>query len=286
MKMLCILFILITGQLEASTLKVHDIVAPDHFDSNYLIFLSNGEILELSSDKADVLEELYWAKDTNSVIDIEILKSSKKSLNQRSIIKNVKFVSNEIVSHESFNIIDPIPTPTNGYAFTQFESTAQVNGMFNTMTKRTRSKSQCYNRAHIWIYELHQRFNSPNFGKMWIFFTRRYIKEYRYKWWFHIAPFTYAKDNDKELVLDRSYFKGAADYQTWTNFFMKNNAQCKFVEYYSQYNENQQSEYCYLIKSSMYYYQPYQIENLEKGEEERTQFKSSELVQARRNAIY
>ena len=139
--------------------------------------------------------------------------------------------------------------------------------MFATMRRGIRNRSQCYNRAHVWAWELNKKvYNDRKIqvGKIWLFFTRKYIREYRYKWWFHVSPFV---DVNSELrVMDRKFTKGPLPEKTWTDIFIYSKQRCTEVYKYSDYRDHQFATHCYVIKSSLYYWQPYQVDNVERAD--------------------
>lgn len=159
---------------------------------------------------------------------------------------------------------------------------ATAQSYFNSMDSRTKSESQCYNRAHGWAYDL-WRTRSLNSMKLFLFFTSKYIRAYRYHWWFHVTPMTYI--GGVEHTLDRSFTRGPIQVKTWTNIFMKNDAQCRSVSYYSHYRRNQNAEWCYLIRASQYYRTPSDLELYERNGRTETKWITSELRQARRQAF-
>jgi hypothetical protein len=182
------------------------------------------------------------------------------------------------------------PTPIDNFHMSTLSSMKEATKLFKTQKSRTRNRSQCYNRAHVWTYELSKRLTEQSNerfkpGKVWMFFTKKYIREFRYRWWFHVTPTTKVRGAHEDIALDRTYTKQPTPLTDWKNLFIKNRAFCPTVKYYSSYRKNQWSHYCYLIKSSMYYWQPFNIENLEKGKKEKTEWKRYELKRAYRNAL-
>lgn len=99
---------------------------------------------------------------------------------------------------------------------------------------------------------------------MWIFFSAKYIKDYDYKWWFHVAPYVEVASEVEPVVLDREFSRRPQRLTEWKNVYMKNNARCLETQNYTTYEDNKWNEWCFLIKSSMYYWQPYNLENLDK----------------------
>lgn len=142
----------------------------------------------------------------------------------------------------------------------------QAQTLFNTMDNATKDESQCYNRAHGWAYDMFTQYNIYSI-KIFIFYTKRYIREYDYKWWFHTTPGVLLSTNQgiTEMVMDRSFTTGPVTVKGWTDIFMKNGAFCPTVNRYSDYEQHQEDQYCYLMKASMYYRQPIDMKNLEDG---------------------
>lgn len=165
-------------------------------------------------------------------------------------------------------------------------SESEADKIFSNMRGKPRWRSQCYNRAHVWAYEEFQR-RGTKLKKTFIFFTNRYIRNYRYKWWFHVAPSTLVSDgvSKKELVLDWSYFDGPTETEEWTKYFIYSGSSCPTVQKYSHYENNQEKEDCYLLKTSMYFWQPLDIEAYEKTGVEKTDFISGEVNRAYRQAF-
>lgn len=178
---------------------------------------------------------------------------------------------------------DEVAIADAGYLPTTFSSRADAQSAFNSMDGRTKSDSQCYNRAHMWTYDL-QRTRGIQSMKLFLFFTRRYIRGYNYKWWFHVTPLTYVSGYG-EQTMDRSFTRGPLNVRTWTNIFMRNDAQCRSVSSYSQYANHQEEEWCYLIRMPMYYRQPIDVQQYESRGRVLTGWSSYELRQARRQAF-
>ncbi|HXH76267.1 MAG TPA: protein-glutamine glutaminase family protein [Bacteriovoracaceae bacterium] len=155
-------------------------------------------------------------------------------------------------------------------------SSAQT--IFSRMKRGWQYDSQCYNRAHVWAYEEFKRSTFKS-QKLFLFFTSRYIRNYRYKWWFHVSPMALVRESGviKRRVLDRRYTSGPRYVKTWTDQFIASKRSCPIVARYSQYRNNQETQDCYLIPVSQYYWQPRDIENYEKTGYEKTSFIQSEV---------
>ena len=282
-----ILILCLCASAFSMRVAVKELLPPDSFSENYLVLVSSGEVLELSPSEAETLSDINWAIENNEQVEIDVKESRVKSNFNRSTIETTRLISLREETDEE-NLDDYIPTPLDNYNVASAVNTNVIKQMFLFLRKDLNPDSQCYNRAQIWVHDLATKFlpnRTINLGKMWLFFTKRYIREFNYKWWFHVSPYTYLKGDPSEIMLDRTYHHSPRRFTRWKNMFMKNNAPCTEVKYYSHYNNNQEAAYCYTIKSSMYYYQPYQIENLEKGHKQRRGFLQNELELAYKDAL-
>jgi hypothetical protein len=269
--------------------KIHEIIYPDNIESYYLILTKDGNVYELDKGENNLIDLVYDALSSNLDIKIQISDFYINDLTQtREKILDISLISYDLETSQVFRK-NSIPTPIDNYQVTNVSSISNAESLFQTQNSNTRWRSQCYSRAHVWAYELSKNNSTQdktfNVGKVWMFFTRRYIKEYRYKWWFHVTPFIYTDDNEEEVILDREFTRNPQTLTDWKNIFISNHAPCPVVEYYSDYKDNQWSNYCYHIKSSMYYWQPYNIENLEKGSAEKKEWVNSELRRAYSNGM-
>lgn len=273
-----------------------EVVDVEQMGSEHVLFAGDGQIYRLHSEK-DIADAIN-AKELGLKVTIELDETynTTELLEQRNNIIDIRLTS-EATMQSLFNSIataDPFAFQQKDYSaadlfssyISDFDSEYEVESLFRTMRTDLRSKSQCYNRAHVWSYELHRRRHNGRriqTGKMWLFFTRRYIRDYDYKWWFHIAP--YLNVQGQPRVIDRTFAYNPQDERTWTNMFMQNNAACRQVTKYTDYRNNQNSAYCYTIKTSVFYWQPWQIEGLEKNGQVRNGWHSYEVRKAYKNAV-
>jgi len=165
-------------------------------------------------------------------------------------------------------------------------SLVTAQNVFQGMRRDYQNQSQCYNRAHIWTYEAFKR-NALRSNKLFLFFTTRYIRKYNFYWWFHVTPMAYVGGTTQPFwrTLDRRYTSGPLSTKTWTDIFMRNDALCPVVSTYSRYRNHQQEQDCYLIPTSMYFWQPYDIQRQESTGYVKTQFFSSQINAAYQEAF-
>jgi Glutaminase len=173
-----------------------------------------------------------------------------------SEIKNaLRFLSEK---KSKMHLFSPISEET--YEPTILQSLDDARKLFLT-SQYVDKESQCYNRAHVWTYEWYSNY-FINSNKTWLFFTRKYIRKFKFEWWFHVSPSVKVLEGEvaKEKIMDVKYSRGPLDLRTWTDIFMRNDAPCPRVKTYSDYANYPESSWCFTMRTSMYYYQPADIE--------------------------
>ena len=206
-----------------------------------------------------------------------IKNSNLKSMNKfdQAQLKG-KWVDVTINENHELEHLKVIPTPMekglfsaemqdeDNYTPTVIESVEVAKGYFRE-SRYVSKDSQCYNRAHIWSYEWFLKHNI-NSNKTWIFFTRRYIRKFKFEWWFHVAPSVAVRESDgvvREKLMDVKYARGPLNVKQWSDIFMRDDANCPMVKKYTDYANYPESGSCYTMRSSMFYYQPFDIESKE-----------------------
>jgi hypothetical protein len=270
------------------TTSIHDIIEPEKGEKEFLLLATDGMVYEVDAKDTEVVEKALEAKDHGLEVTLDLASFSniKHQFGIRESVSDIEMLSydDKAFAENTKALFQNVPTPLDGYQANSLANIDSAEEVFRSMRRDTRWRSQCYNRAHVWTYEIYRRYNI-NSRKVWLFFTQKYIKQYRYKWWFHVTPAIAVDGVDEDVMFDREFTRSPLQITEWKNIFMKNNAPCPEVQYYSHYRQHQWESYCYFIKSSMYYWQPFNIENLEKGEPEKKFWVESELDRAYRNAI-
>ena len=168
--------------------------------------------------------------------------------------------------------------PSQPFEPTVLPDNASASTIFARMNRRWQNDSQCYNRAHVWAVEEFNR-TKLNSIKLFLFFTNRYIRNYRYKWWFHVSPMVLVQEGGfvTEKVLDRRFTRSPLAIKNWTRNFIYSGRTCPVINKYSEYRYNQQVEDCYLIPVTMYFWQPRDIDRFERMGLEKKSFIKSEV---------
>ncbi len=291
-------------QTEAeTTVGIVSIQEPETAGDDYTIFATDGRIYEIAADNEDVLEKAHIALEDQVEIELNIGENAgaEDLLGARTEILDINLQQEELMSAMVEKFYAERPELSNrsqtqkdsrlrsmllNSYITNLDSSYEAQELFSTQRTDTRQKSQCYNRAHVWSWELSQKYYNNRriqTGKIWVFFTSRYIKNYRYKWWFHIAPYVHV--NNEVAVMDKSFTSTPVSERAWTNRFVKSQEACPVVSKYTAYRKNQWAADCYVMKSSVFYWQPWQLENVEKRGTTKVDWIEREIRKAYKNAI-
>ena len=289
-------FLLISQVTNASsrTIGIYDLEITDSYSRDIVVFTMNGQVYEFNDVSELNFLQLKLAKEHKERVTVEIAKTShvEDAVGLRNSIIEIKRITPvKIFSNKIKNRLKKQYSPAmieNDYV-TNFVNSDKLDALFKKLRNNHTEDSQCYNRAHIWSYEMRRyseggRRVQP--GKMWLFFTRRYVLEYKFKWWFHVAPYVTLRGED--TVLDRKYLKAPIDLRGWTDFFIKPLTECPFIQRYSTFENNPSNgrDNCFVMKTSVHYYQPYQMELLEKGKNpEQKKWEDWELKQAYKDGL-
>ncbi len=274
----------IVTTLKAEIITIHHL---DSIDKRLLLFSHSGEVFDIYDNQTKLQAKSAFKQSRKIEILIEKNERISKAPDLRNTIIEIKQrekLHGRVQTIQTKDNSTYNPNELLNSYITNLKTSDETRKFFYSMDKNLRGRSQCYNRAHVWSWELNKKFyNNKEIqtGKMWIFFTTKYIKEYNYKWWFHVAP--YINEKGSPIVLDRTFMREPADLKTWTDKFIKSQAPCIEVNRYSDYRDHQKIEDCYIIKTSLFYWQPFQIQNLEAKNEQRKSWQEHELKKAYRN---
>ena len=134
--------------------------------------------------------------------------------------------------------------------------------MFGKLKDRTKSFTQCFNRAHIWARQMHKDYAVKS-QKILIYYTKKYRAEVDGKWWFHIAPMITV--NEDKYVMDREFTNAPTTDANWEAIFTKKmkskgigpaDYRCGKIKNISEYYADANPDYCNIQHTSMYYWEP------------------------------
>lgn len=252
---------------ETFTTQIHS-VDRGHKGEKHLILLTNGHTAFLDASSKSLIEAVEQSLQNGDTVQIN-LDQNLNLLSIQTVIPERVEPREEITPGEMITYDPSIIGPVDAVK------------IFSGMRQDYQNESQCFNRAHVWTYEAFLR-SALKSHKLFLFFTSRYIRKFNFKWWFHVTPMVYVggTDQSKWRTLDRRYTSGPLTTRAWTNTFMLNNAVCPVIYAYSRYRRHQTERDCYLIPTSMYFWQPRDIEYQERTGYVKTKFVNSETSHA------
>ncbi|MCO4754579.1 MAG: hypothetical protein KC478_08850 [Bacteriovoracaceae bacterium] len=266
------------------TTRIAKIYPPDEYNPNFeILAYYDGRVFEVSPDSQDVLETLKSARMFDSSVDIET------SSNYLVIDKNAPemITAAKLNSSASLEYFSENSTLEN-FEPSDVESMDRATQMFNHLYPRTRRKTECFNRAHIWNRQLDKSFGVKS-EKIFIFYTRKYRRAYRrWKWWFHTAPLI--RVNGDPIVMDREFTTNPITEKSWEWQFSAPNREdethrCTKIDemsdYYDRYNTN--NIFCNTLIAPMYYWEPSELKKREDQRRYKTDWVNWELRLAARD---
>ena len=261
------------------------------------LFLSDGEIVHFDRTNLDLLGKAKSALENSFFVEFEKENETASDSDTAAIVTDI-YLLPALIKESALNNVSPETLnklrlkfldldsrdPLSGDTPTRFSTYDQAQSLMNTFDGATSDESQCYNRAHMWTYEAFAE-QRVNLNKVWIFFTHKYIREYKYKWWFHVSPYAMVADANERYVLDRGFTQVPFNMTNWKNIFIKSKQECPIIKDYRQYENNQEAAHCYLIYSNQFYWQPYQLKNLSTQGTQKFEYQMSDLRISYKDAL-
>ncbi len=271
---LCAIMVLPLWASTEITTQIHDIDHGDHVSDEALVFLTSGQVVKVNLNNTDLLNQLNKSLQKKDWLKLDV--DDAREIQNSTIVPAVIPKQTTGALLRNLNARDPLE----GYNASVL-SPELAKKVFREARHASKEETQCFNRAHIWSYEWRAKHNIYS-KKMWIFFTRKYIRRYNFEWWFHVSPMiNMIVDGEiKERVMDRKYSSGPLTIQKWANIFLRDDAKCPYVRTYSDHANHPEAGSCFFQKSPMYYYQPIDLEFLEKYGNARSTWSETDVRQA------
>lgn len=266
--LLLVIAMLISLESFAFESRIHSIESSPVMGEPSIVKWENGRVSFIPANDTETLN-LIQQLDQNQLVEVK-----ENHLAQLLAMSMLEVKTDDIVDTEF---------PNMSYRPTVLESAEEAQRVHRSLRRKSifqqlQFSIQCYNLAHVRAYEAFQKTGLKSM-KAFLFFTDSYIREYGWKWWFHVTPMTYARIDGKieAQVMDPEWSKRPLSIQGWTDIFMKNDATCPMIEKYSQYENHQEEADCYVFPVNMYFYQPKDLAQLEKDGLMRTKFDMDEV---------
>ncbi len=259
---MCVLFTLPIWANTQITTQIHDIDHGDNLADEVLVYLTSGKVVKFNVNDTETLEKLNnsllmkkWLK-----LDISNDRYIESAVEVAPVLPQVDPEKLKMSHEKSLMSMDPLE----GYNASVI-TPELAKQAFSEMRHPSKEETQCFNRAMVWTYEMRVKHNIYS-KKIYIFFTRNYIRRYNFDWWFHVSPMVnmIVDGQIKERTLDKKYSSGPLEIQKWANIFLSDDAKCPYVHTYSDHASYPEAGSCFFQKAPMYYYQPVDLEFLEK----------------------
>jgi hypothetical protein len=211
----------------------------------------------------------------------EIVRITYKDAGKEAHIQKVEKVGRNEVDPRVYDLNHFQYNQLRQFAPTDLQSEENVLKVFgNMLNDGDRSRSQCFKRAHMWAYDMWSKLGIYS-QKIFIFYTKRYSILEDFDWWFHVAPLVVA--DGKEYVLDGTFMETPILLNDWKNHFIKSDSiTCPVMNHYSEYENNQWTRLCFLMKVPMYHFSPLDIQHRDLQGIKRNHWILEELQDARR----
>ncbi len=246
--------------------QIHEIDSENFPEQEPLLLLQNGEVIKMRSNQLAEIQNLHKTNKRNIFLfEIDQFRYLK-GISHLKISSPLRPIFNK-----NFNT-EYVPTTIASLGMAQ---------SYHFEGKRNPKESQCFNRAMIWGYEWWKEHGVKSM-KIFIFFTRNYIRRFNFEWWFHVAPYVHVKIDDRivERVMDLKYTSRPTAFKDWSDIFMRNNADCAVIEKYSDYADYPYNGDCFLMRTPMYTYQPADLQMYEAWGYEKSDFNMDEVKSA------
>ena len=172
-----ILLLQATWSFAGLNTRILHISSPETMDEEFEVLVAKENLaLRLAPQNLELIEKVQKAHELNSVVDLTIEEDKLIDL---------------VVLDGGDNILDFYPSeeihPMTNYTPSNVDSYEQAVEMFNSLKDRTKWFTQCFNRAHVWAKQMYNSHQVDSM-KILIYYTKKYRREIKGKWWFHIAP--------------------------------------------------------------------------------------------------
>jgi hypothetical protein len=266
---------------EVTTHVIHMEEGLTNRDNTDVLVSWDGRVLEVDPSNTELVNTLHFASKEGLEVKLNIDKGAAFDiLNKKEMIYGATVINENggTVKHNKKSI-----HPMSGFIPTNVDGQEKAQEIFDSLNDKTKRRSQCFNRAHIWSKSMWDNYKIKSM-KIFIFYTKKFREEVSDKWWFHVAPMINV--NGELMVMDREFTRTPKTAEQWERIFTKkmNNPgyRCIKMDNISTYyeNNNYYNEFCNIEYSSMYHWGPNDLKRAAKTGEIQTSWKDWKIKTA------
>lgn len=249
-----------SAHAEAEQLEIHSTFKSKSLPKTLIVKFIDGRVGYLpTTDTKSVLNRVPTQGLVNVVMDEE-----------NDIVSMTRALPTNASEERS---LEELSAPEANYTPTILASYAVAQNVLDEFDRSWVEGSQCYDRSHKWVYDEYKNYGTKMM-KAFIFFSDDYIAREKFPWWFHTAPYVLVRMNYEttERIMDARFSQYPLKLQIWTDLFMKNKAVCKPITKYSEYIGAPHTDDCFLFRGNMFFWQPKDVEALERSGSEKKTF--------------
>lgn len=141
-------------------------------NDDVLVLLTNGHVVKISDQDKKKFPPISYEKSLNEWYQFK--------LDKNRFIKSIKKI---LSPQKDFKLSSPLNLEILEYTPTTIKTLSLARRYF-AESRYNPKESQCFNRAMIWTYEWWKNHEIRS-NKIFLFFTRSYIRKFNFEWWFH-----------------------------------------------------------------------------------------------------
>lgn len=254
MRLFYLLFLITSFPLLANTKitsEIHEIDFGNVPGDEVLVFLKSGDVARIRNWDQETISKLQQQKSLNGSFEL--------TLDGDRFVTHVKRLENK--AHVGTSLMSKI-VPNEEHIPSTLPNKKIATDLIAEGRIPTKEQTQCFNRAMVWVYEWWKK-HSLKTNKVFVFWSKEYVRKYSFKWWFHVSPYVHVKDETgaiKEMVLDVKWLRKPYEFQDWVDYHASKDIKCKVVSKYADYADYPFDEGCYFIRENMYFWQPADLE--------------------------
>lgn len=228
----------------------------------------DGRVYKLEASNTEALAVLRMAMSTNRSVELRLVPGNAEFIDSASLLDASREDAFTLLNWEKNRANDVARENKENklrgseYQASVLDEKRDAQDLFDSVYSYKRGydvDDHCYDRAMYWsrMFWVEKKVKSM---KVFLFFTPKYQRDHKFKWWFHVAPFVYVGDSEREIVIDPTFESEVMTMKAWSLDFADKAKKCEDGDSMKDYRNRGEVADCILIKASMYHYLPDDLE--------------------------